>query len=70
MRKSSAMPSASTNAFRVIHGEGDGLPGLIVDYYNGIAVMQAHSVGMHLDRMNIVEALKENPCRRSKSGIL
>ena len=54
------MPSASTNAFRVIHGEGDGLPGLIVDYYNGIAVMQAHSVGMHLDRMNIVEALKEN----------
>ena len=60
MRQSSAMPSASTNAFRVIHGEGDGLPGLIVDYYNGIAVMQAHSVGMHLDRMNIVEALKEN----------
>jgi 23S rRNA (cytosine1962-C5)-methyltransferase len=60
MRRSSAVPSASTNAFRVIHGEGDGLPGLIVDYYNGIAVMQAHSVGMHLDRMNIVEALKEN----------
>ena len=60
LRKSSSMPSLSTNAFRVIHGEGDGLPGLIVDYYNGIAVMQAHSVGMHLDRMNIVEALKQN----------
>jgi 23S rRNA (cytosine1962-C5)-methyltransferase len=42
----------------LIHGEGDGLPGLIVDYYNGVAVMQAHSVGMHVDRMHIVEALK------------
>src|SRR5688572_8095380 len=59
LRKSSAMPSDTTNAFRLIHGEGDGLPGLVVDYYNGIAVLQAHSVGMHLDRMNIVEGLKK-----------
>ena len=60
LRKSSAMPSDSTNAYRLIHGEGDGLPGLIIDYYNGIAVMQAHSVGMHVDRMDIVNALKQN----------
>jgi len=58
MRKNAGLPSNTTNAFRLIHGEGDGLPGLIVDYYNGIAVMQAHSVGMHLDRMNIVEGLR------------
>jgi 23S rRNA (cytosine1962-C5)-methyltransferase len=58
MRRNAGLPSDTTNAFRLIHGEGDGLPGLIIDYYNGIAVMQAHSVGMHLDRMNIVEGLK------------
>ena len=33
------------NVFRLIHGEGDGLPGLIVDFYNGVAVMQMHSIG-------------------------
>ncbi len=48
-----------TNAFRLIHGEGDGLPGLIVDFYNTVAVMQAHSIGMHQDRQVIAEALKE-----------
>lgn len=37
-----------TNAYRLINAEGDGFPGLIVDYYNGTAVMQCHSVGMHL----------------------
>src|SRR5688500_16359988 len=58
MRRNAGLPSNTTNAFRLIHGEGDGLPGLIVDYYNGVAVMQAHSVGMHLDRMNIVEGLR------------
>lgn len=59
LRKSSGLPAESTNAFRLIHGEADGLPGLIVDYYNGIAVMQAHSVGMHLDRMNVSAALQQ-----------
>lgn len=58
VRKSSGLPSSSTNAFRLIHGEGDGLPGLIIDYYDGAAVMQAHSVGMHLDRKAIASALK------------
>jgi 23S rRNA (cytosine1962-C5)-methyltransferase len=48
-----------TNAYRLIHGEGDGLPGLIVDIYHGVAVMQAHSTGMHNDRQLIAEALKE-----------
>lgn len=33
--------------FRLVNGEGDGMPGLIVDYYNGVAVLQAHSAGMH-----------------------
>jgi len=35
------------NVYRLIHAEGDGLPGLIIDYYNGHAVIQAHSIGMH-----------------------
>jgi 23S rRNA (cytosine1962-C5)-methyltransferase len=51
------LPDDSTNCFRLIHGEGDGLPGLIIDYYDGVAVMQAHSVGMHLDRERIALAL-------------
>lgn len=59
LRKNENLPSESTNAFRLIHGEGDGLPGLIVDIYNGIAVVQAHSVGMHTDRVQIADALKK-----------
>ena len=46
------------NMFRLVHGEGDNLPGLIVDIYGKNAVMQAHSVGMHVSRMQIAEALK------------
>ncbi len=49
----------NTNVFRLIYAEGDGLPGLIVDFYNGVAVLQAHSVGMHRNRMDIANALKE-----------
>jgi 23S rRNA (cytosine1962-C5)-methyltransferase len=49
----------STNVFRLIHAEGDSLPGLIVDYYNGTAVMQMHSVGMFLIRDLLVQALQE-----------
>ncbi|MBS1680838.1 MAG: class I SAM-dependent rRNA methyltransferase [Bacteroidetes bacterium] len=48
-----------TNCFRLVHGEGDGLPGLIVDVYNGVAVMQAHSLGMHNDRQTIAGAIQE-----------
>ena len=47
-----------TNCFRLVHGEGDGLPGLIVDWYDGVCVMQAHSVGMFRARLQICEALK------------
>lgn len=57
LRSMANLPSEATNAFRLIHGEGDGLPGLIIDFYNGIAVVQAHSMGMHIDRRNIVEGL-------------
>ena len=38
------------NTYRLVHGEGDNLPGLVIDIYGNTAVMQAHSVGMHLDR--------------------
>ena len=48
-----------TNAFRLVHGEGDGLPGLVIDVYDRTAVMQAHSVGMHVSRHEIAEALAE-----------
>lgn len=48
-----------TNTYRLVHGEGDNLPGLIVDIYGKTAVMQAHSAGMHLDRMEIAAALSE-----------
>jgi 23S rRNA (cytosine1962-C5)-methyltransferase len=57
LREQIDLPSDITNCYRLIHGEGDGLPGLIIDYYDGVAVVQAHSVGMHLDRHNIAEAL-------------
>jgi len=47
------------NVFRIIHGEGDGLPGLIIDYYNGIAVMQMHSIGFYRIRKEIASILVE-----------
>lgn len=49
---------ASTNCYRLVHGEGDGLPGLIIDWYDGVCVLQAHSVGMFRARHQITEALK------------
>ena len=45
------------NTFRLVHGEGDNLPGLIIDMYGPVAVMQAHSVGMHVCRQDIAAAL-------------
>lgn len=47
------------NTYRLVHGEGDSLPGLVIDIYGKTAVMQAHSVGMHVDRMKVAEALKQ-----------
>ncbi|HLN56177.1 MAG TPA: class I SAM-dependent rRNA methyltransferase [Bacteroidales bacterium] len=46
-----------TNVFRLIHGEGDGLPGLIVDFYNGVAVIQFHSLGFYRIRKEISSLL-------------
>lgn len=51
--------STNTNCYRLVHGEGDNLPGLIIDVYDRTAVMQAHSVGMHVCRMQIAEALQQ-----------
>ena len=45
--------------YRLVHGEGDNLPGLVIDIYGSTAVMQAHSVGMHVCRNEIAQALKE-----------
>ena len=47
----------STTAFRLVHGEGDQMPGLIIDIYGSMAVMQAHSIGMHLARHTIAQQL-------------
>lgn len=49
----------TNNACRLVHGEGDNLPGLIIDLYDHTAVMQAHSAGMHVYRHDIASALKE-----------
>lgn len=49
----------STNSYRLVHGEGDGVPALIVDVYNQIAVMQSHSEGIHRDRQMIAQAIAD-----------
>ena len=51
--------SATGNSYRLVHGEGDHLPGLIIDVYGRTAVMQAHSIGMHLCRKQIATQLAE-----------
>lgn len=48
----------TNNTYRLVHGEGDSLPGLIIDCYGKTAVMQAHSVGMHVERLHVCEALR------------
>jgi len=48
-----------TSVFRLIHAEGDGFPGLIVEYYNGTLVMQMHSIGMYLIREKLARMLSE-----------
>lgn len=50
--------NASTNMYRLMHAEGDGVPGLIIDFYNGTAVIQAHSIGIYNALNEIAEALK------------
>lgn len=57
LRRSLGLVRPDNNAYRLVHGEGDFLPGLIVDVYGNTAVVQAHSVGMHRDRELIARAL-------------
>jgi len=59
-RKSIGLTSNDqTNVLRLVHAEGDDMPGLIIDYYNGVAVMQMHSVGMYRLRKEFAQILKE-----------
>ena len=51
--------ACNTNCYRLVHGEGDNLPGLIIDYYDGVCVMQAHSVGMFRAKRLISDALQK-----------
>lgn len=59
MRLSLGLVNPNNNTYRLVHGEGDGLPGLIIDMYGNTAVLQAHSVGMHESRSMILDALRE-----------
>ena len=61
MRQSLGLMREDNNAFRLVHGEGDFLPGLVVDIYGPTAVMQAHSPGMHFARDIIAKALTRLP---------
>ena len=58
MRRSiGIVDNPSNNTYRLVHGEGDNIPGLIIDVYGPTAVMQAHSVGIHLERKRIAAQL-------------
>lgn len=58
LRRALNLLRADNNIFRLVHGEGDRLPGLIIDIYGETAVMQAHSVGMHYARHQIAQSLQ------------
>lgn len=59
LREALHLIRSDNTAFRLVHGEGDFLPGLVVDIYGSTAVVQAHSAGMHLDRFLIAEAIRK-----------
>lgn len=59
--------NAENNTYRLVHGEGDNLPGLIIDVYGETAVMQAHSIGMHLCRKEIASQLVKVMDKRIKN---
>ncbi|MDE6381674.1 MAG: class I SAM-dependent rRNA methyltransferase [Muribaculaceae bacterium] len=67
LRRSLGLIRADNDCFRLVHGEGDFLPGLIVDIYGDTAVMQAHSPGMHFARRAIAEALTRLPEARIRN---
>lgn len=59
LRRILGLPSGKTNCFRLIHGEGDGLPGLVIDYYDGVVVLLCYTRGMFNSRNDIAIALQE-----------
>ena len=59
VRRSLGLQRKDNDIYRLVHGEGDAMPGLVIDVYGKAAVMQAHSVGMHLCRMDVAEALSD-----------
>lgn len=67
LRKTLGLIREDNNCFRLVHGEGDFLPGLVIDIYGDTAVVQAHSPGMHFERMRIAEALTEIPQARIRN---
>ena len=67
VRKALNLIREDNNAYRLVHGEGDFLPGLVVDIYGNTAVIQAHSPGMHFARNTIAAALTQIPESQIKS---
>lgn len=65
LREALGLMCPDNDCFRLVHGEGDFLPGLVVDIYGSTAVMQAHSPGMHFCRMEIADCLSSLPGIRS-----
>ncbi len=53
------LDDTSTNVVRLVHAEGDNLPGLVIDYYNGVVVIQMHTVGMYRIRKDIASVVKQ-----------
>lgn len=67
LRKTLGLMREDNNCFRLVHGEGDFLPGLIADIYGDTAVIQAHSPGMHFARHDIAAALTQLPGTRIRN---
>lgn len=67
LRRNLGLIRPDNDSYRLVHGEGDFLPGLVVDIYGDTAVMQAHSPGMHRDRDRIADALVSLPDARIRN---
>lgn len=67
LRQALGLIRKDNNCYRLVHGEGDFLPGLVVDIYGDTAVMQAHSPGMHYERLRIADALVNIPDARIRN---
>ena len=67
LRQTLGLIRTDNNCFRLVHGEGDFLPGLVIDIYGDTAVVQAHSPGMHFERLKIADALTQLPEARIRN---